>query len=97
MNLKKMNMNKKGVNLSEMPSIAITFVLIAVVVAIGAYILSSINTTAAFTANSTASNATGYGSAGLQTLAQWLPIIALIVAAVILISLLLGAFRGRVE
>lgn len=90
-----MKSNKKGVALNEIPSVAIILVLAAVVIAIGAYVLTSIDSTAGFAANSTASNATIAGQTALGTLATWLPIIALVIAAVILIALLVSAFHTR--
>lgn len=42
----------------------------------------------------TASNATGYGITGTNTLSQWLPIIAVIVAAAIVIGIIVQSFRG---
>jgi hypothetical protein len=41
-----------------------------------------------------ASNATGYGITGTGTMSQWLPIIAVIVAAAIVIGIIVSAFRG---
>ncbi len=88
-----MKMNKRGIALSEIPSVAIVLMLAAVVISIGAYVLTQINTTAAFAASSVASNATIDGQTALGTLASWLPVIAVVTAAVLLIALLVGAFR----
>lgn len=68
-------LSKKGaLAINQIPSVAIVLVLAAVVIAVGAYVLSQINTTAGFTANSTEANATTDGATALGTLATWLPI-----------------------
>lgn len=91
----KYKLNKKGYSgLQQLPSLAIIFVLAATVIAIGAYVLTQINTTAGFAADSVAANATIDGQTALGTLAEWLPVIAVVIAAVVLISLLVNAFRG---
>jgi len=41
---------------------------------------------------STASNATGYGLTGTSTMSQWLPIIAVIIAAAIVIGIIIKSF-----
>lgn len=68
--------SKKGqvAGLNQLPSVAILFVLAAVVIAVGAYVLQEIDTTAGFTDNTAAANATEYGQQSLETLAQWMPI-----------------------
>lgn len=88
-------LNKRGMyGLQSIPSVAIVFVLAATVIAVGAYVLTEINTSAGFTVNSTAYNATAAGQTSLGTLATWLPIIAVVVASVILISMLVSSFRS---
>ena len=82
----------KGVSLNEMSAYALAFAVVAVVLGVGATILSQIQTTQ--TENTVAYNATGYGITGVSTLADWLPIIAVIVAAAIVIGIIVMAFRG---
>ena len=85
-------------NISDLGPIAIAFVFIAVVLGVGATVLSSVRTgqiTGAAGCNST--NITGCGTAysastnGLESLDElsgWLPTIALVVAAAIVIGVL---------
>lgn len=64
----KTQIDKKGQvgGLSALPSVAILFVLAAVVIAIGAYVLQEITTTAGFVENSVAYNSTQYGQESLD-------------------------------
>lgn len=87
--------SKRGQGLNQLPSVAIIFVLAATVIAVGAYVLTQIDTTAGFANGSVAANATIAGQTALGTLATWLPVIAVVIAAVILISLLVNAFRNK--
>lgn len=87
--------SRKG-QLGGLPGAAMAFVLVGVMLAIGAYILSEINTSAGFTAGSTETNVIGNASAGLLNLGTWLPLIALVIAAGIVIAVLVGSFgMGR--
>jgi hypothetical protein len=92
-------MKLKGLALNDLVTITLAFVLIGVVGAIGLYINASVNTTAGFT---TSSNGLSYwaiqnASTGMSTLLQWLPLIAVIVAAGIVIAVLVSAFAMRRE
>jgi len=71
------------------------FVLIGVMLAIGTYILSSISTTGGFVAESAQDYVIRNATAGLLTLGQWLPLVALVIAAGIVIAVLVGSFGGR--
>ena len=82
----------KGISLQDMSSYALAFAVIAITLAIGATILAQVQTTQ--TANTIAYNATGFGLTGTQTMSQWLPIIAVIIAAAIVIGIIVTAFRG---
>ena len=75
-----------------MSAYALAFVVVAVILGVGATILTQVQTTQ--TAATTAYNATGYGITGVGTLSQWLPIIAVIVAAAIVIGIIVQSFRG---
>lgn len=100
---------KKGaMTLSDLAPVAIAFVFVAVVIGVGATVLSSIRggqgygtTTACgtnstggssgtilYTGCSTAANTTGEGLNSLDELGGWLPTIALVVAAAIVIGVL---------
>lgn len=82
-----MKTNKKGaMTLSDLAPVAIAFVFVAVVIGVGATVLSSIK--AGQTANSTAANTTQSGLDSLDELGGWLPTIALVIAAAIVIGVL---------
>jgi len=98
----------KGISLQDMSSYALAFIVIAVILGITATILTGVQKTqcAGGTVwnetlgncnplNTTiASNATGFGISGTGTMSQWLPIIAVIIAAAIVIGLIVTSFRG---
>lgn len=83
--------NKKGLGLGDLPKAAIAFVFIAIVVGVGADVLGDIR--ADQTAGSYEENATVQGLQSLDTLASWLPTIALVIAAAIVIGVL-AMFRS---
>ena len=99
----------KGISLTQMSSYALVFVVVAVILGVTATILSQVQETQCLVGGSgtdpatglcyansttTASNATAAGVTGISTLSQWVPIIAVIVAAAIVIGIIVTAFRG---
>jgi len=74
------------VQFQEVPGIAITFLVIAVTIAIGATVLGSMQTQ--FGAGSVSGNATDGGLTALSTLANWQPTWAIVIAAVVIIGLI---------
>jgi len=99
--MKKLQLNKKGV-LEGVPAIVTAFVMVAVMGGIALLItqgvISAANstgyfddvapTTARFFNQSAVYIGLGYGSNAVTTLLQWLPLIALVIASVIIISLI---------
>lgn len=102
-------LDKKGaMTLGDLAPVAIAFVFVAVVIGVGATLLSNIQTsqgygttascglnstggtggTILYTSCSTAANATGQGLVSVDELASWLPTIALVIAASIVIGVL---------
>lgn len=77
---------KKGFALGEVPGIAIVLVVVAIVLGLGATILTQVQSTQ--TANSIAYNASGYGLTGTNTLASWQPTWAVIIAAAVVIGII---------
>jgi hypothetical protein len=77
-------MNKKGQNFDLLKLAAISFVVIAITIGMGAQIMSTLQTSQ--TVNSTAYNASAFGLTSLTTIGQWLPTIALVVAAVVVLG-----------
>lgn len=90
---KKMKGSKGGFTIQDLSGIGITLVVTAVVLGIGATILANIQSTQ--TANSTSFNASGYGLTGLNTLASYLPTVALVAVAAVVIGIILVFFTGR--
>ena len=79
--------NTKGaMTLSDLAPIAIAFVFVAIVIGVGASVLASIQSDQ--TTNSVSYNATGSGLNSLNELSGWLPTIALVIAAAIVIGVL---------
>jgi type II secretory pathway component PulF len=79
-------------NIQDLAPIAIAFVFIAVVIGVGATVLTSIQDKQ--TASGFAYNASASGLEGLGELSGWLPTIALVVAAAIVIGVL-AYFRSN--
>lgn len=72
--------------LSDLAPVAIAFVFVAIVIGVGADVLADIK--ADQTSGSTAANASQAGLDGLSELSGWLPTIALVIAAAIVIGVL---------
>lgn len=86
------------VRLQDLAPIAVSFVVVGIVLGIGANILSEVETS--LTAGSDAALAVDNATAGIAELASWLPTIALIIAAAVIIGILFFAFSklaGRGE
>lgn len=80
-------MKRKGaMTLSELAPAAIAFVFIAVVLAIGADVVGDVQS--GQTAGSGAYNATVQGLEAINELSTWLPTIALVIAAAVVIGVL---------
>ena len=86
-------MNKKGAfSIQDLSGLGVTLVVTAVVLGIGATILANIQGTQ--TVGSVAANATGYGLTSLNTLSSYLPTVALVAVAAVVIGIIL-VFFGR--
>jgi hypothetical protein len=95
-------------DMSQFSAIVITFVVVAVIIGIGGTILQSVQegqcadgaawnaTIFGCNADETtiASNATGSGLTGIDTFGDWLPTIAVIVAAAVVIGVIVNYFRA---
>jgi hypothetical protein len=79
--------------LADAPPAVIMLVVIAIVLGIGGSILTTVQTTQ--TANSVAYNASAQGLTGIQTFSNWVPTIAIVLAAALVIGLVMAylAFR----
>ncbi len=79
--------------LQDLAGIAIIFVVVAIVIGIGADVLTNIQ--AGKTTGSTEYNASLYGLQGLEELASWLPTIAIVVVAAVVIGIIALYFAMR--
>ena len=86
---------KLQLGLGDLQNVAIIFVVLAVVLAVGSYILVTIGQQPGFnTANAVANETLQSGSAALHTFSTWLPILAIVIVAAIVIYILMGVFSG---
>lgn len=85
--------------LEDLLPAVVAFVLIAIVGSVGALILQNFQNSSSVPKNSIAYNSTGYGLKGVNTVMSYLPLIALVIVAAILIGIVLVAFAfgGRRE
>ena len=78
-----------------MPDYALLFVVGGIVLGIGAYVLSEVNTAGAFGAGSRANFTILNATEGLSKLSQWYPIIGVVLAAAVIIGLIVTSFMPR--
>jgi len=93
----KFKLGNKGISLGELTGVALLFVLFGVTLGIGAYVNSQIQTTAGWGTTTTEYLAVNNATAGISRLSQWLPIIAIVIAAGVVISVLVTSFAVRRE
>ena len=86
---------RKGIAFSGLTTVAILFVLVGVTLGIGAYVNSQIQSTAGWGSTTTEYLAVSNATSGIAKLSQWLPIIAIVIAAGVVIAVLVGAFSFR--
>ena len=87
-----MRTKKQKGQLGGIGQAAIALVVAAFLIGIGATVLSSLQGTQ--TANSVAYNVTGQGMTSMSTFGSWLPIIAVVASAVVVIGLLVVYLGG---
>ena len=83
-------MNRKGLTVGQFGGLALAFVVVAVILSVGGDILTQVregqdNTTAGRTLSY---NITSEGLDGMETLGEWLPTIAVIIAAAVVIGVI---------
>ena len=81
---------KKGMVLGDMYPAVLTIVLIGIVLGIGLYVLSQVESNVA--GGSTAINTTITGLGGL---ASWIAVIVVVIAAAIVLGIVISSFGGR--
>jgi len=90
-----MKFGKKGFGFQDLSSVGLLFVLVGVTLGVGAYINSQLQSTAGWAATSTEYLAVANATAGIAKLASWLPIIAVVIAAGVVIGVLVKAFSNQ--
>lgn len=83
----KFNKMRKGISVGDMGSLAIAFVIVAVIISIGATILTGVQGTQ--TANALDYNITADALTGMGTLGDWLPTIAIVLGAAVILGLIM--------
>ena len=78
--------------LTDLPKAGIAFVIIAVVLSVGATIITSLG---ASDTSDASKNITEDSKSGIATLAGWLPTIALVVAAAVVLGSLMTYFAFK--
>lgn len=78
----------------DLSGYALLFVVTGVLIAIGIYVVSSIQTQLGASSTATMNYSFSNATTGMATLASWLPIIAIVVAAAVVLSLVISAFTG---
>ena len=90
-----LKLGKKGISFSQLSSVGLIFVLVGVTLGIGAYVNSQVQTTAGWATTSSEYLAVANATSGISKLASWLPIIAVVIAAGVVIGVLVMAFSTR--
>lgn len=87
-------LGKKGqLGIGNLLPIGITFVVLAIALGLGATVLDSVQD--GQTAGSYASNITTDGLSSVEEVSSWMPTIALVVVAVVIIGLVMLFMRNR--
>ena len=83
----------RGMTLAQFGSLALAFAVAAIIISMGAEILGQVRTTQT---NNTSYqyNVTTKALTGTKTFGDWLPTIAVVVAAAIVIGVIVNYFRG---
>lgn len=81
----------KGLTLGQFGTLALSFVVVTIVLSMGGEILSAIAD--GQTAATYERNITDAGLEGAQTMGDWLPTIAIVVAAAVVIGVIVNYFR----
>jgi hypothetical protein len=85
--------NKRGFNLSTLQTAALGIVVLTIIVAMGAEILSKLQGTQI--ADSTSFNVTGQGLTAMSAFGDWFTVIVVVVVAVVILGLIL--LFGRIR
>ena len=89
----KMLKNKKGYTVSDLLPLTVAFVVVAIALSMGAEVLSEVQ--AGQTSATFEYNASQNGLESLDEMSSWLPTIALIVAAAVIIGIIVVYLARR--
>jgi len=81
------------VSIQELSPLAITIVVVVVTIGIGATILTTVK--AGQAASSAALNSSEFGLQAVNTMSSWIPTIAIIISAAVVIGILAAMFMNR--
>ena len=82
----------RGLTLGQFGALALSFVVCAIIVSMGSEILSQVR--GQQTGNSSEYNITSQGIEGVATFGEWLPTIAVVVAAAVVIGIIVQYFQS---
>ena len=91
--MKQLSKKAQSFTINDLGTIAIAIVVAAVILGMGGTILEKIQGTQ--TTNQAAYNSSGYGLSGLTTLSEFIPTIAIVAVAAIVIGIILVFFGRR--
>jgi len=91
--MKMLSKKAQAFTINDLGTIAIAIVVAAVILGMGGTILEKIQGTQ--TTNQAAYNSSGYGLSGLTTLSEFIPTIAIVAVAAIVIGIILVFFGRR--
>ena len=96
MNIKTLLMSgRKAAGLNDMTNAVVQLGLIAIIGAVVLIILAGLQTSSQVTVNSASYNAIGFGITGVSTIMQYLPLVALVIVAAVIITIVVLAFAFR--
>jgi hypothetical protein len=87
--------SKKGFTISDLAPIAVAFVIITVVISMGAVILTEINETDTVSGNANASSIVTEGIDAMDEFAGWFDILVIVVIAAVIIGIILYYFSNK--
>ena len=83
---------RAGYNIGDLVPIVIAFGLVAIIGAVVLLILQNFSTNSSVTSGTAAYNGIYYGISGINQIMTFLPLIALVVVAAVIIGTVVGAF-----
>jgi len=91
----RFKIGKKALSMADLPGVLMLLVLIGVTLGVGIYTNTEFVKTLGVAGDSDVALMVNNSTSGLSNLAQWLPIVAIVIAAGIVIGTLILAFSSR--